>query len=64
MYGNMNRLLSNTPMIEEIINSTKVLYIFLDENQTVRANEIGSVNYIKEHCIRLGKEPVILNLNI
>lgn len=30
----------------------------------MRANEIGSVNYIKEHCIRLGIEPVILNLNI
>ena len=24
MYGNMNRLLSNTPMIEKIINLTKV----------------------------------------
>ncbi len=63
-YGNMNRQLSNTPMIEEIINSTKVLCIFLDENQTVRANEIGSVNYIQEHCKKLGIEPIILDLNI
>lgn len=64
IFNNINKQLSDTPMIEEIINSTKVLCIFLDENQTVRANEIGSVNYIEENCKKLGIEPIKINLNI
>jgi hypothetical protein len=45
--GSMNKQLSDTPMVEEIINASKVTAFFLDDNQAVRANEIGTVEYIE-----------------
>ncbi|WP_174449380.1 DUF2075 domain-containing protein [Azospirillum baldaniorum] len=45
---------SSTPMIEEMLAAAKVTVIFLDDDQTVRANEIGSVAYLEEQAKRLG----------
>jgi uncharacterized protein len=41
---------SNIPQISELIKSSKVTVCFIDDNQIVRPNEIGSVNYIKEQA--------------
>lgn len=38
---------SNLPQIEELLKSSKVSVFFIDDNQVVRPNEIGSVEYIK-----------------
>jgi len=40
-------LRSNLSQIEELMNASKVSVFFIDDNQVVRPNEIGSVNYIK-----------------
>ncbi len=39
---------SGLAQIDEILNSSKVSVFFIDDNQIVRPDEIGSVNYIKE----------------
>ncbi len=36
--------------IEELINASKVAVLFIDDNQVVRPDEIGSVQYIKEYA--------------
>lgn len=36
--------------IDEIINASKVSVFFIDDKQNVRPNEIGTVEYIKEHA--------------
>src|SRR4030042_1447524 len=41
---------SNLLQIEEIINASKVSVFFIDDKQNVRPNEIGTVEYIKEHA--------------
>ena len=41
---------SNLQQIEEIINASKVSVFFIDDKQSVRPNEIGTVQYIKEHA--------------
>lgn len=64
IFVNMNKQLSDTPMVDEIINASKVTAFFLDDNQAVRANEIGSVEYIKKHSEKLGINPEIIDLNI
>ena len=38
------------PQIEELINASKVAVFFIDDNQIVRPDEIGSVQYIKEYA--------------
>ena len=38
---------SNLDQIEELIKAAKVAVFFIDDNQVVRPNEIGSVEYIK-----------------
>lgn len=48
------RIRSNIPQIEELITVSKVPVFFIDDRQNVRAGEIGSVSYIKEHARRLG----------
>jgi len=40
------------PQIEELINSSKVITFFIDDDQIVRPGEIGSVQYIKEYAIK------------
>lgn len=63
IFQNMNKKLSDVPMIEELMNSTKVAAFFLDEHQTVRAHEIGSVEHILEHAFRLDANVEIVDLN-
>ncbi|QJW89235.1 DUF2075 domain-containing protein [Spirosoma taeanense] len=41
---------SDVAQIEEIINVAKVAVFFIDDNQIVRPDEIGSVRYIKEYA--------------
>lgn len=38
------------PQIEELINVSKVTVFFIDDNQIVRPDEIGSVQYIKDYA--------------
>lgn len=47
---------SDVTQIEELLKSGKVLVFFIDDDQIVRPNEIGSVEYIKEHAQRCGAE--------
>lgn len=42
------QLRTNTPQIDELFRIAKLLIFFIDENQIVRPNEIGSVRLIKE----------------
>lgn len=39
---------SKLPQIEELLKVSKVSVFFIDDNQVVRPNEIGSVDYIKK----------------
>ena len=55
---------SVVPLIEEIIQSSRVTAMFLDDNQGVRANEIGSVQYLKEQADRLGIKFHLVDLNV
>jgi DUF2075 family protein len=41
---------SKIPQIEELINVAKVLVLFIDDDQVVRPDEIGSVEFIKEYA--------------
>jgi DUF2075 family protein len=63
-YSNINRKLSETPMIEELVKASRVTALFLDDNQAVRADEIGSVEYILEHTKRLGIKCELVDLNV
>lgn len=54
---------SSVPMIEEMLLASPVTVIFLDDNQGVRANEIGSVDYLELHAKRLGANFVSVDLN-
>lgn len=40
------------PQVEELINASKVVAFFIDDDQIVRPGEIGSVQHIKEHALR------------
>jgi DUF2075 family protein len=42
----------NIPQIEELINASKVMVFFIDDDQIVRPGEIGSVEYIKNYAIK------------
>jgi len=41
---------SEIPQIEELINVSKVLVLFIDDDQVVRPDEIGSVEFIKAYA--------------
>jgi DUF2075 family protein len=43
---------SNTPQIEELLNASKVIAFFIDDDQVVRPGEIGSVQHIKEYALK------------
>jgi len=45
---------SDLPQIEELLHASKVAVFFIDDNQVVRPNEIGSVQYIKERATEKG----------
>jgi hypothetical protein len=55
---------SDTPMVEEMIRASRVTAFFLDDNQSVRAEEIGRSQVIREHAERLNVELVEVNLNL
>lgn len=43
---------SGLTQIQELINTAKVAVFFIDDDQIVRPNEIGSVDYIKENAAK------------
>ena len=45
---------SETPQIEELIRVAKLGVFFIDDNQNVRPNEIGSAEFIKDTAIKMG----------
>lgn len=45
---------SDLPQIEELLDVSKVGVFFIDDDQVVRPNEIGSVDYIKQSAEKLG----------
>lgn len=61
-FRGMNKQLSETPMILELVRASKVTVLFLDENQSVRVNEIGSVDYIRDHIEQCGYGVELIDL--
>jgi len=47
---------SNLPQIDELLRIAKLSIFFIDENQIVRPDEIGSVDLIKDAAVRFGVE--------
>jgi DUF2075 family protein len=45
---------TNRPQVEELIDVSKVAVFFIDDKQTVRPNEIGSSNLIRETAQQMG----------
>lgn len=43
---------TNLPQIEELLHASKVAVFFIDDDQVVRPNEIGSTEYIKENALK------------
>jgi len=41
---------NNLAQVEELLNASKVAVFFIDDNQVVRPNEIGSVEYLKRYA--------------
>jgi hypothetical protein len=58
------RRLSETPMIEEVIRASRVTAFFLDDNQAVRAGEIGQSSVVREAARRLGVRLVEMELDL
>jgi len=52
----MTKNLTDTPMIEEVIKASRVTAFFLDDNQAVRAGEIGHSQVIRDAAERMGVE--------
>lgn len=44
---------SNLKQIDELINASKVAVFFIDDDQVVRPNEVGSVSHIKKYARKL-----------
>ena len=61
-FRGMNKQLSITPMIQEVVRASKVTVLFLDENQSVRVNEIGNVEYIRGQIEQLGYGVELIDL--
>jgi hypothetical protein len=58
------KILSETPMIEEVIRASLVSAFFLDDHQAVRAGEIGRASVIEETARRLGVDVVTIDLTL
>jgi uncharacterized protein len=54
---------SDIPQIAEIINAAKVSVFFIDDNQVVRPDEIGSVAYITKYALENGCKVYIEELD-
>lgn len=63
-FQNYNKQLSNTPMAQEVMRACRVCAFFLDENQSVRAGEIGSSAHIREQAATLGIPVFEIDLNL
>jgi DUF2075 family protein len=59
-----NLQLSTTPMVEEITRASLVTAFFIDDNQSVRAYEIGRSSYIEESADKLGIAYEVIDLDI
>ena len=44
------------PQIDELLRAAKVSVFFIDDLQVVRPNEIGSVEYIRQHAREMGAD--------
>ncbi|MBL8681618.1 MAG: DUF2075 domain-containing protein [Myxococcales bacterium] len=55
--------LSTVPLVREMIRATRVSAFFLDDNQAVRAEEIGRSQTIREMAIAEGAEVIEFDLN-
>ncbi|MFG3617436.1 DNA/RNA helicase domain-containing protein [Nocardia sp. NPDC047654] len=51
------------PQIVELIDAAKVPVFLLDENQVVRPDEVGTVDYIRDHAARAGLPVFQINLD-
>lgn len=49
---------SKIPQVEELVRASKVSVFFIDDDQIVRPNEIGSADYIRDYAGDLGCEVV------
>ncbi len=50
----MVKWLTDTPMVREVIDASLVSVFFLDDNQSVRAGEIGRSQLIEDHATAMG----------
>ncbi|AFE05818.1 hypothetical protein COCOR_04416 [Corallococcus coralloides DSM 2259] len=62
-FQNFERQLSNTPMVDEMIRASRVTALFLDDNQTVRADEVGTLEHIRSHAESLRVPVTVVDLN-
>lgn len=47
---------SNIPQVDELMRAAKVSVFFIDDLQVVRPDEIGSVEYIRQHAEEIGAD--------
>jgi len=45
---------TNKPQIRELIEASRLSVFFIDDDQIVRPNEIGSVDYLRSHAMEIG----------
>jgi DUF2075 family protein len=50
------------PQVEELIRAARVPVFLLDDHQSIRPDEVGTAEYIKQQAERLGHEVVVLDL--
>ncbi|HEX8435854.1 DNA/RNA helicase domain-containing protein [Archangium sp.] len=62
-FQNYEKRLSDTPMIDELLRASRVTALFLDDNQMVRADEIGTVGHIRMHAESAGIPFTLIDLN-
>lgn len=52
--GFFSRVYSGKPQVQEIIDACHVAVFFIDDEQQVKPDEIGTSKYIKDHALSLG----------
>lgn len=62
-YGTNRRKVSDTPQIDLLLRSTKVLVAFIDDKQAIRSAETGSTHMIEECAHRCNAEIIHIHLN-
>ncbi|MFE9579955.1 DNA/RNA helicase domain-containing protein [Nocardia sp. NPDC006044] len=56
-------LKTDRPQVDELISAARVPVFFLDENQIVRPDEVGTVDLITDHAARLGLPVIRISLD-